>query len=173
MATINAIPPSGTPMIDQRGLVSPEWYRWFVSLLGGANIAQEGEVATPSGSGLEGGGFVADGVTLSIAAEGVTNAMMRDSIACSVIGRFPNSAGAPADIQADADMRVLSREGGALAFRAFINGVSIGPTTAAPLVRADAFETTDTPAASTATVTHSIPITTDAGVKYILLSSTP
>lgn len=171
-ASINAIPPSGTPVIDQRGLMTPNWYRFFVSLLGGANIAQAGDVATPSGSGLQGGGTVSVGVTLSIAPNGVTRPMLSQGAPCSVIGRYQNSAGNETDIQATADDRVLSREGGLLAFRGFINGVSIGPTTAAPLVRADEFETTHTVTASAVTTDCTIPIQTASGVKYIMLSDT-
>jgi hypothetical protein len=63
--------------------------------------------------------------------------MLRQSSGTSVIGRYAGSSGNVADITADADNRVLSRESGQLAFRAFINGVSIGPSTAAPLVNTD------------------------------------
>lgn len=170
MASINDIPPAKTPLVDERGLMNPPWYRFFVSLLGGANVAAAGDIATPPGSGLEGGGTVAEGVTLSIASDGVTDAMLRPSAACSVIGRYLNSAGNPADIQAGANFRVLSREGDVLAFRNTINGVSIGTVTAAPLVRAVAFESTATPAVSAVTTDCTIPIVTASGIKYIMLS---
>lgn len=170
MANIN-IPPPNTPLIDSRGRVTPEWYRYLVNLNRTSSDASSGEVV--AGSGLSGGGVVASGVTLSVATGGITSAMLRPSAALSVIGRQFNTSGAPVDIAADADNRVLSREAGLLAFRGFINGVSIGPATAAPRVRTDSLELTDTPPASTATVTHSIPIETGAGTYHILLSSTP
>lgn len=166
------IPPANTPFLTQNGTISPPWYRYLVSLNTTADQASAGEIATAPGSGLQGGGAVSDGVNLSIASDGVTNAMLRPSLACSVIGRYLNSTGNPADIQATANERVLSREGNQLAFRAFINGVSIGPTNAAPLVRADGFETTQAVTVSAVTTDCTIPIVTASGTKYILLSDT-
>lgn len=171
MAT-NSINPPNAPIVGNLKL-NPEWWRFFNSMNQTANAATEGSVATAPGSGLAGGGQVSGGISIRIADNGVTNTMLRQSAGMSVIGRAFGSTGNVADVTADANNRVLSREGNQLAFRAFINGVSIGPTTAAPLVRADAFETTQTAAASTATVTHSIPIETASGTMYILLSSTP
>lgn len=167
---INAPP---TAFVDKGGKLTREAYRFLLSLTRNSNQATEGAVVTAPGSGLAGGGQVSAGVSLSIADNGVSNAKIRQSTGVSVIGRAFNSTGNVADIKADANNRVLSREDNQLAFRAFINGVSIGPTTAAPLVRADVFESTETPAASTATVTHTIPIETATGTMYILLSSTP
>lgn len=123
--SINGMPPSGTQIIDQRGLVSPPWYRWFVSLRRGAVKATGGEVSTLPGSGLQGGGLVQDGVDLSIAPDGVTDAMLRPSLGCSVMGRFVNSTGNPADIQATANNRVLGRFGDQLVFK----DVSLIPAT--------------------------------------------
>lgn len=162
---INGIPPSGTMLIDQKGLPSPPWYRYFVSLRRGAVKASSGEVSTLPGSGLEGGGAVQDGVDLSIAPDGVTNAMLRESLPLSVIGRFINSTGNPADIQARANFRVLTREDDQLAFRSYMDGVTIGQTTAAPLVRCDAFELDQAPAAGVIVPTHTITISVN-GVNY-------
>lgn len=167
---INAPP---TAFVAKDGRLTREAYRFLLSLTRNSNQAGEGNVATDPGSGLAGGGQVSAGISLSIATNGVTNSMIRQSAGTSVIGRAFGSTGNVADIVANADNRVLSRESGQLAFRNFIDGVSIGPTTAAPLVRADVFESTETPAASTATVTHTIPIETATGTMYILLSSTP
>lgn len=47
---------------------------------------------------------------------GVTNAFLRDSTACSVIGRAANSTGDPADIQAAANSTLLWRTANALVF---------------------------------------------------------
>ncbi len=171
MAT-NSINPPNAPIVGNLKL-NPEWWRFFNSLNQTANAATEGSVTTAAGSGLAGGGAVSAGISIRIADNGVTNTMIRQGLATSVIGRAFGSAGNVADITADANERVLSREGNQLAFRSFINGVSIGPTTAAPLVRADAFETTQTAAASTATVTHSVPIEVGGTTFYILLSNVP
>jgi hypothetical protein len=172
MANTNTINPPNTPIVgDLR--VRPEWWRFFNSLNLTANAATEGSVITGPGSGLAGGGQVSDGVSIRIADNGVTNTMLRQGAGTSVIGRAFGSSGNVADIVANANYRVLTREGNQLAFRAFVNGVSIGPDVAAPLVRADAFETTQTAAASTATVTHSIPIEVGGVTMYILLSNVP
>lgn len=168
----NAINPPNTPIVGDLRLNAP-WWRFFNSLNQTANNATEGSVVTDPGSGLAGGGQVSGGVSIRIADNGVTNTMIRQSAGTSVIGRAFGSTGNVADITADANNRVLSRESNQLAFRSFINGVSIGPSIAAPLVRADAFETTQTASASTATVTHSIPFEVDGVTMHLLLSSTP
>jgi hypothetical protein len=141
------------------GRLTNEAYRFLFSLNQNTGDLAAGEVRTAPDSGLEGGGVVADGISISIAPAGVTNAMLRPSQATSVIGRFQGTAGEPADIQATGDNRVLSREGGSLAFRAFINGVSIGPTTPAPSVncedlRCDTFRIDQAPVAEVVVCTH-------------------
>lgn len=121
------IPPAGTPLIDQRGLIAAPWYRYFVKFQTTANQAAAGEVATAPGSGLQGGGPVSGGISLSIASDGVTDSMLRESLGCSVIGRFVNSTGNPADIVAGADNRILGRFGGQLVFKE----ISLIPSTVA------------------------------------------
>lgn len=114
------IPPSGTPIIsfiNGKQQLNPIWYRYFVSLATTAGAAGAGEVGTAPGSGLQGGGVVSSGVNLSITNDGVTDAMLRESQACSVIGRFLNSEGNPADIQATANDRVFGRWNDMLAFK--------------------------------------------------------
>jgi hypothetical protein len=106
------IPPPHVPMVDKNGKVSREWYNYFA---GTNRTIEAGEVQ--AGAGLAGGGFIQEGVELRIGSNGVTNAMLRDSLACSVIGRFQNSTGDPADIQASADGRFLQRDGAQLVFR--------------------------------------------------------
>lgn len=157
--------PPNTPFLTSSGMVSRDWWRFLFNLNRSTGEAAAGEVATAPGSGLQGGGVVADGVNLSIASGGVTNAMLRDSAGTSIIGRFQGSSGEPADIVATADMRVMSREGGSLAFRSFINGVSIGPSTAAPIVRCDSFRIDQSPVAETVVCTHTITISVD-GTDY-------
>lgn len=56
--------------------------------------------------------------TVIIAPNGVTDQMLRDSAARSVIGRSAATAGDPADIIASADGQVLQRAGGILVFAA-------------------------------------------------------
>lgn len=155
--------PPNTPFLTSTGMVSRDWWRFLYNLNRNTTDAAAGEVGTAPGSGLEGGGVVADGVNLSIASAGVSNNMLRDSLPTSVIGRFQNTTGTPADIQATDDFRVLTREGGALAFRAFINGVSIGPSTPAPEVncedlRCDEFRIDQAPVAEVVVCTHTITI---------------
>lgn len=54
--------------------------------------------------------------TTTIGAGKVTSAMLRSSVATSIIGRSANSLGVPADIQATADGQVLRRSGTTLGF---------------------------------------------------------
>ncbi len=54
--------------------------------------------------------------TAGVANNAVTNAILRDAGACSVMGRASNSSGDPADIVASADNQILRRAGGALGF---------------------------------------------------------
>jgi alpha-D-ribose 1-methylphosphonate 5-triphosphate synthase subunit PhnG len=106
------IPPPNTALVDQRGNITPEWYRWLARKE--ANIGS-GEVATSGG--LTGGGFVSNGVEISIADRGVTDAKIRNGAACSVIGRFQNSTGPVTDIKAMANGRILMREDDVLVFK--------------------------------------------------------
>lgn len=156
------IPPARTPLVDREGRINPEWYRYLVSLNRTADSAAAGEVV--GGDGLDGGGSVSAGVTLSLAAGGVENGNIRDALSCSVIGRFQNSAGTVADIQATGNRRVLARIGDQLVF----TGAPSVPT-----LEVDTLRLTDTAASSTAAVSHSVPVTVDGTVFYMLLSATP
>lgn len=164
MPQTNTINPPNAPMVDSKGRITREWYRFLVGLFRNSNDAVAGEVATPSGSGLEGGGIVANGVTLGIAPHGVTNAMFRESLGTSVVGRGDDSTGDVGDIRAVGNNTALTREGDLLAFRPHpvLQGLTV--TT---------LKVDQTAAGSAATVTHSIPIQTTGGTMYILLSSTP
>jgi len=117
------IPPPKTPVLMQDGTMSPDWYRFLAGQEVQGNAAAAGEVV--AGAGLTGGGLVANGTTLAVATGGVTSAMLRDSAAVSVIGRFQNSAGQPADIVAADDDRVLTRKTGQLAFRDDVKLVTV------------------------------------------------
>lgn len=65
---------------------------------------------------LSGGGALSSDLTLSVLADGITDALLRNSAALSVIGRSANSIGDPADIVASSDGDVLRRSGTTLGF---------------------------------------------------------
>jgi len=71
---------------------------------------------TTSGIGITNGTGVAGNVVLSLDNNSVTNAILRDSAAVSVIGRSANSAGDPADIAAGSNDTVLRRVADVLGF---------------------------------------------------------
>lgn len=108
--------PNGALVDLQTGRATPPFNNYLNNLTQNVNASAAGSVTTAPGSGLFGGGFVADGISIGIAANGVTNAMIRQSAAYSVIGRGFGTAGDVADITATADNRVLARIGGVLAF---------------------------------------------------------
>jgi hypothetical protein len=64
-----------------------------------------------------GSGLTIDSGVLGIAIHGVANDKLRQSAACSVIGRSTNSTGDVADIAAGANGHVLQREANQLVFR--------------------------------------------------------
>jgi hypothetical protein len=88
---------------------------------GSITIAATGSGGTvtsvASGTGLTGGPITTTG-TLSVATNGISDTLLRDSAALSVIGRSANSTGDPADIAAASDHQVLRRSGTALGFGA-------------------------------------------------------
>jgi hypothetical protein len=137
------IPPTRAKLVDERGLITAEWYRYF---FGTESQVQAGEVQ--GGTGLAGGGPVANGVELSIADDGVGNEQLRDGLPCSVIGRFQNSSGDVADIQATANFRILTRQGDQLVF--------------APL-KAESFAVADVPDAADFGAGTIIYVTDEAG----------
>lgn len=101
------LPSVKEPIAEQDGKIVAAWYRLlarFERLINGA-VTTTGTGLTTSGSGA-----------LTIADNGVTDAMLRDSLALSVIGRPLDSDGDPQDISAGANERVLQRTGDVLAF---------------------------------------------------------
>jgi hypothetical protein len=118
-----SIPPPNIPLVDEKGYIQIEWYRW----LAGKEVGIEAG-AVAAGTGLTGGGPVSTGVEISVADHGIGNTQLRNGSACSVIGRQANSTGSVADITADANNRVLTREDDEVAFRDHIEGVSVGAT---------------------------------------------
>lgn len=147
------------------GTLTKEAWRFLFSLNSNSSQAAAGTVTTDPGSGLAGGGAVSDGISLLIANNGVTNAMLRQGAGTSVLGRFAGSAGNEADIVATANFRVLTRESDQLAFRDTLNGVSVGSSTAAPLVRTEEFRIDQAPISETVTCTHTITISVN-GTDY-------
>lgn len=83
------------------------------------------QIVVTAGNGLSKTGatlaVLADGTSLTVSSSGVkintagvTSAMLRDSVATSVICRSANSTGVPGDLQASADMQILARVSSAL-----------------------------------------------------------
>lgn len=110
------LPPNAIIVDLPSGRASIPFSNFLNSLTSNANTGATGTITTAPGSGLTGGGTVADGISLSIAANGVTNVMLRQSAPYSVIGRAFGTTGDVVDITATADNRILARIGGVLAF---------------------------------------------------------
>jgi hypothetical protein len=97
----------GVPRTDR------EWMDVFKNLtkffrVSGDELIIGGDIQLPAGSVS----------TDELADDAVTDPKLRESQACSVIGRSANSAGQPTDIQATVDGQYLRRSGGTLAFGA-------------------------------------------------------
>lgn len=83
-----------------------------------ADAAAQGTVTSvATGTGLTGGTITSTG-TVSVATNGITDALLRQSTALSVIGRSANSTGNVADISAGTDNQVLRRSGTSVGFGA-------------------------------------------------------
>lgn len=102
------LPGAQEPVTGSNGRIGPPWYRFLARM-----ERLLGRGLTDAGTGLAANG---DGA-LSIADNGVSNAMLRDSLALSVIGRQLDTDGDPQDIQAGADGWVLQRDGNTVVFR--------------------------------------------------------
>lgn len=150
-------PPFTRALVDTgTGKLTREGYTFLVTINNNVAQAGSGTVSTLPGSGLSGGGAVADGVDLSIANNGVSNAMIRQSVGTSVIGRYAGSAGNVSDIQAVQNGTVLTRQGNILAFTTGLDVTS---------VRTDDFRIDQAPVAETVVCTHTITINVD-GTDY-------
>jgi hypothetical protein len=84
-------------------------------LASSANVGTVTSVAT--GSGLTGGPITSTG-TVSVATNGITNALFRQSAGLSLVGRSANSTGNVDDIAAGTDNQVLRRSGTSIGFGA-------------------------------------------------------
>lgn len=155
---MSSIPPANIPVIDDNGFLNPTWYRYLASLQRATDDVTAGDITTAAGSGLQGGGSIADGVSLSIADNGVTNAMFRQGAGTSILGRKYGSTGDLADIAATANNQLLSRESGALVF------------TAAPTIDGLKFSGAATVAAATPS-THKIAVTCNGAAYFLLLTT--
>jgi hypothetical protein len=102
-----SLPHPRIPIIDQNGLITPDWYRFLAQFQRDFSGSE-----TVPGSGL-----TLDAGVLGIADDGVTNDKLRDSLALSVIGRPLNSVGDPQDMVATGNGRFLQRDGDLLTFR--------------------------------------------------------
>lgn len=89
----------------------------FTSLLcGSAQLAVGQSAADPICRTITGDITInASGVT-AIGTAKVTSAMLRDSVALSVIGRSANSSGVPGDVAAASDFQILRRSGTSIGF---------------------------------------------------------
>jgi hypothetical protein len=154
----SSIPPSNIPLVDENGFLSTPWYRYLASLQRATDEVVAGDIATDTGSGLHGGGSIADGVSLSIADNGVTNAMFRQGAGTSILGRKYGSTGDLADIIATANNQVLSRESGALVF------------TATPTLDGLGFSGSATVSAATPS-THKFAVTIGGAAYYFLVTT--
>ena len=154
----SSIPPANIPVIDENGFLNPTWYRYLASLQRATDEVVAGDITTAAGSGLQGGGSIADGVSLSIADNGVTNAMFRQGAGTSVLGRKYGSTGDLADIAATANNQILSRESGALLF------------TATPTLDGLKFSGAATVSAATPS-THKFAVTIGGAAYFLLLTT--
>lgn len=102
-----SLPHSRIPLINDQGLITPEWYRFLAQF----QRDFDGSETVP------GSGLTIDSGELGIAVGGVTNAMLDDGLGCSVIGRSVNSTGPRSDIAATGTGQVLQRDGSNLLFR--------------------------------------------------------
>jgi hypothetical protein len=92
---------------DSNGKIVPAWYRFLAKI----ERLIIGATTTP-GTGLD---TTAAGA-LTIAEDGVSNDMLRESVAVSVIGNAYNDTRNPQDISAGANDRVLQRTDDQLGF---------------------------------------------------------
>jgi hypothetical protein len=87
-----------------------------VTLLADA-VAQGTVTSVATGTGLTGGPITTTG-TVSVATNGITDALFRQSAGLSVVGRSTNTTGNVADVTAGTDNQVLRRSGTAIGFGA-------------------------------------------------------
>ncbi len=99
-----AIPSTRQQVIDDKGFIQPPWYRYLARFQQTAQVIEAG------------GGLSFSGNIIFIPSGGVTSAMLRDSVALSVIGRQFNSDGAPSDIIAANNRTMLGRQADQLGF---------------------------------------------------------
>lgn len=74
------------------------------------------DVTITAGTGLSGGGNLSQDRTISVAANGITNSLLRDSVGLSVIGRSASTTGDPGNIVASTNHQVLRRLGTSIGF---------------------------------------------------------
>lgn len=108
MTAKSNLPRVQDPLADEKGFIGRAWYRWLVrieKLIGGVATAGTGLAETAAGE-------------LTVATNGVTNAMLAQGPACSVIGVAGDAAADRDDIESSADCQFLQRDrDDALVFR--------------------------------------------------------
>jgi hypothetical protein len=91
---------------------------WLVfAQVGAASGGISAVTSVDTGTGLTGGPITTTG-TISVATNGITNALLRQSTGLSLIGRSANTTGDVADITAGTDNQVLRRSGTSVGFGA-------------------------------------------------------
>lgn len=119
-----------TPIVDEYGRPTPYFMNLFQTRGDSQTTVEETlavlqstilgkadkSLVLTAGAGLTGGGDLSAPRSFAVANDGISNAMLRNSSALSVIGRSANTTGDPADIAAANDGEVLRRSGTALGF---------------------------------------------------------
>jgi hypothetical protein len=101
------MPSPREPITDGQGLIASSWYKMLAAL---ERLVQGAVTTAGTGLAKDSSG------DLSIAPNGVSNAMLRQSMPQSVIGNPLGVEGSPQDIASGGDGRVLQCRGGIVGF---------------------------------------------------------
>lgn len=129
-----------------------------VTLSAGGTLSATGSGGTvtsiATGTGLTGGTITTSG-TLSVATNGITDALLRQSSGLSIIGRSANSTGNVADITAANDGEVLRRSGATIGFGTIATaGIANNAVTYAKIQQASTVTLLGNPTGGTANVSE-------------------
>lgn len=100
MTTLSSIPSTKARIATEEGKVDPPWYRWF------ARIEKLVRGAFTAGTGLD----TTDSGEITIADNGVTNAMLAQGPALSVVGVTGDATADRDDIEAASESMFLQRD---------------------------------------------------------------
>jgi hypothetical protein len=123
----------------------------------GAGSGGGSVTSVATGTGLTGGPITTTG-TVSVATNGITNALLRQSAGLSLIGRSTNTTGDVADITAGTDHQVLRRSGTSVAFGAVNLAQSAAVTGTLPITNGGTGSTSTTFVNLTTNVTGTLPV---------------